>query len=139
MTMDLVHEYVRLIARKRELEAELRQVKEELGDTAGYEPGKLERRVIAYFEQNGMQSTRVNGMMISLNRRLWAHAKDGDYPAACQALRDAGLGEFVQPRFNVQTLSSWVREQDRDGEPLPPAFEGRIEVAEVFRLGVTRS
>lgn len=137
--MALLHEYVELIHRKRELESQLRQVKEQLGETEGSGPGAMERRALEYFGQNGVQSLKLNGMTLYVNRQLWAHAKDGDFVAGCLALKEAGLGDFVAERFNVQSLSAWVRERDRNGEPLPEAFKDRIEVSEVFRLGARRS
>mgnify|MGYP003433410470 FL=1 len=110
-----------------------------LGETEGTGPGKMEKDALDWMVANGMQSAKVDGMTLYVNRQLWAHPVDGDYPSACEALRQAHLGDLVQERFNVQTLSSWVRERDKDGEPLPAAFAGRIEVAEVFRLGARRA
>lgn len=136
--MELVHRYVELVKRKREIEAELRAVKTELGEGDGG-PGRVEKAALDWMVENGMQSVRVDGMTLYVNRQLWAGPTDGDYHAACEALKSAGLGDLVQERFNVQTLSSWVRERDKDGEPLPAAFAGRIEVAEVFRLGARRA
>ena len=137
--MELVHRYVELVKRKREIEAELRAVKTELGEGEGIGPGKMEKQALDWMVQNGMESARVPGMTVSVNRQLWAFAKDKDRESACEALRAAGLGDMVKENFNMLTLSAWVREQDEAGEPLPAAFAGRIEVAEVFRLGARRA
>lgn len=131
--MDAVHRYTTLIRRKRELEVELNQVRDALGETEESGPGELEKRVLEHLSEQGIQSMRVDGFTVYLHHTLWAGAADGDWDRACAALRAAGLGQFVAERFNIMTLSSWVRERAAASEPLPEPFEGAIAVREVFR------
>ncbi len=63
---------------------------------------------------------------------------DGDISRACEALREAGLGEMVQPRFNTNTLSAYLRELHENGQPLPKQLVGAIEANRVFKVGVRR-
>lgn len=73
---------------------------------------------------------------IYTHHQLWGGAiqdESGipDWDRTCRALKAAGLGAMVQPRFNAQTLSAWLREQPRndEGNPiLPPELEGNIRV-----------
>lgn len=80
-----------------------------------------------------------------MRRQLWTNARDGDYQSACDALVEAGLGDFVGPRFNTNTLSAWVREQGEAGESpeeiaarLPGNLAQALSITESFKL-VTRA
>jgi hypothetical protein len=124
--------YVELTQRKRELEAELRIVKRDLGDT---EPDLLEE-----FKEGGWR--RVNhaasGVTVYLHRQIWARPATDQAP---QALKDAGLGQYVQEGFNVHSLSAYFRELAKNrveqGDPvtdleqlLPPELQGHIHLTQ---------
>lgn len=118
--------YAELSKQRKLREAEVENIMEEMK--------QLEAELLPQFEQLGMQSSKVAGVTIYIARELWASALDGDHDKANKALEEAGLGNLILPRFNVQTLSAYVRELDKAGEELPPSFDGAIKVAEVFKL-----
>ena len=129
MDMERIRRYAEGITRKRSLEGELNALKEEL------EP--LEAAILEDFAADGIDSIRLSvNQLVYLQRQLWAHAVDGNYPRAVRALRRAGLKDLVDQRFNVNTLSAWCRERDAAGQALPKTFTGAIEVAQVFQIRV---
>jgi hypothetical protein len=125
-----VSRLVELVAKKRALEADVKTLSREIAE--------IEESLLEQFGEAGVSSIRTEGGTVSLSRQLWATCKDGDYERACSALRAAGLDEFVQPRFNSNSLSAYFRELDREGRPIPAALEGAIDVAERFQLRVTK-
>ena len=127
-----------LTQRKRQLDAELRELAKEL-EALGGENGKL----LDDFFELGASSVKIKGGTVYINSQLWAGAKqdditgESDYEATCAAMVAAGLGDFVQKRFNAQTVSAWLREQPLDDEMnpiLPPELVGNIKVARVTQL-----
>jgi hypothetical protein len=119
--------YAQLIDERRELSTQLKAVEVQIE--------KLTPRLMNYFETNGIQSLRVNGVTIFLRRELWARPKvAGDRHRVCLALQNAGLGHFVEPNYNAQTLSAWVRNlEDEHAEEI--ASEGKT-VADFLPPGV---
>ena len=138
MDDEKLRRYVELDSRKRELKDELKTTNEEMR--------KLGEQLLNEFEHSGIQNINVDGVTIYIHRQLWAGAKDK--PAAIQALKKAGLVDYVAETFNTQSLSAWVREQvalaeDDDMEDiydaLPPEFRDAINVSERFELRARRS
>lgn len=126
-----LHLFVYFTGRKRELEAELRQVQDRLNEL---EPG-----LVDMFSEEGIQRTTVDGYTAYLQEEVWASPLNGDIAALCAALKEAGFGDMVAETVNRQTLSAWVREHRKDGEPLPPAVEPVISVTAGYRLRAKKS
>lgn len=140
-------EFVQLAARKRELDAEMKTVAALIDE--------MEGPLLAEMSEMGMQNTKINGVTVYINRQLWAGAMKDEWvdpdgntvlvtntPATCEALVECGLGDFVKPSFNTNTLSAWLREQplDDQGQPiLPEGLAGRMTVSEKFSLRTRRS
>lgn len=121
---------------KREVERALRTVKESLAPR--------HEQMLDTFAQRGETSARhaASGQLVYVSRQLWARAAGGDKPAACSALKEAGLGDFVEEGFNVHSLSAYFRElRERDGaidvdSLLPAQLRGAIELTEDHKIGV---
>lgn len=128
--MDRIAYFADLKAHKATLEAELRHVEEEIA--------KVEPSLLDWYAENGTQSIKANGATVYLHRQLWARPAEGDWGRAVRAAKAAGLSDLVQERFNLNTMSAWVREREAAGESLPASFEGAISVAEEFSLRVRR-
>ncbi len=126
MNQEQLKRYVELEHERRDLDDRLKAVKAETE--------KLAASLLDQFAEAGMQSARVNGLTVYVHRQLWASAVEGNYEAACQALRASGHGEFVQERFNTNQISALAREMDKNGETLPVEWDGPIKVAETFQL-----
>jgi len=143
--------YIELTARKRDLEKQLRDIKQEIGDdTQG-----LMARVLAEFAEQGVRQVKhdATGATAYIDRRIWARVhRDGDEATpeekarAAGMLRAAGMGEFVEPTVAVQRLSAHFRELAREraaaGEPvdvdelLPAELHGAIDLTEDHRVNV---
>lgn len=141
--MSQMGRYAEHIIRKRELEAELRLIEATLET--------LEEPLLERMATNGMQSMRVKGITLYILPQIWAGAvmrevtlgdgttaMVGNKQETCDALIAIGQAQFVEPNFNVQTVSAYVREFPRDdkGMPiLPPELAGHIRVTQKFKLG----
>lgn len=137
---DKLARFVELAKEKKSLDSSIKEIDRELKP--------LEAELIEHFTEMGQQSAKVNGVTVYLHRQLWAGpAKldngESDYETTVTALLDAGLGDMVQTRFNTNTLSAWVREQECNegtGEPvLPEALQGKITVSNVISLRTRQS
>ena len=128
----VAQQYADLLDRRNQLEAELEIVKKRLGEQ---EPG-----VIAYFEQLGVTSVRLDGgRNLHLLRQLHAaRAKEATDDDVIAALEAAGLGDMVKEKVTWPTVSAYARECDREGRPLPAALEGKIVVHEMYKVGTRR-
>lgn len=127
-----LREYINLDLERRELKERLGVVEERLGD--------LEPRVLEYFERMGIDRVSIDGVTVYIRRELWAGREEGvSWEQACEALVAAGLEDYVSPRFNHMSLSAYVRELDRQGEPTPEPLVGIISIAEKFRVHTRKS
>lgn len=110
--------FAELTVEKRELKARERAINDELAD--------LEERLLDDYAELGTDSMRADvgedRYTLYLSPDLWAgpiksgindrgepQATDDDWSAANDALRAAGLGDYLHERFNVQSFSSWLR------------------------------
>lgn len=141
-------EFATLHAQKQELEREVKRLQEQMAI--------IESQLLEMWGDAGVSLVRVDTQYgrrsCHIKRTLWTGATDGQWEAACQALKNSGdevLRGMVQERFNIQTMSAWVRERLRDEMGLPPIFklafeEGQPEgapltVIEKFAIGVRKS
>lgn len=99
---------------------------------------KAEQRVLDLYTNEGIQSVRVDGRLVSLTRTLWASPKAGSEDALVGALIADGHEELVRTRVMSQTLSAWVRERDREEEVIPDAILQHLNVAEKFGLSMRK-
>lgn len=143
--MSAAQKFAELENRKKELEAELREVKKELDEIGGPEGILLEQ-----FMHAGLSKMSIGGRTIYIHRQLWASAVDKNYEVACAGLKSAGLGDYVQERFNTHSLSAYFREQYQDmlensddvPEPediLPEELKGAIDLYEKVQLRSRKS
>lgn len=117
--------YVTLESRKRELRSELDAIENEMKG--------LETQILDEWTKTGQTGAKVGGYTIYVNRQLWAGLAEGaEGPDVAAALGEAGLAWMATA--NWQKLSSYVRELDQEGAPLPRALEGVVSVREQFSL-----
>lgn len=105
-------EYTRTTLRKRRLDAYKKKLNERLAE--------LEQQVLDELAERGERGFKHDGTgkTVSITQQVWARiAKTGDDTTpedrerAADALVAAGLGDYVQRGFNVQSLSAYFREQ----------------------------
>lgn len=128
MDAEVIRQYVELNRRKRELEAEARDVKARMDDLSG----QIEADMI----ENAIDSLKVDGATVYLHRQMWV-SPDSD--AIIGDLQAAGLDDCVA--VGHMRLNGLVREvlgeQNGDLEPFYdayPAMRGKLKLAE--RIGV---
>lgn len=104
------------------------------------EADRLEAELLEEFAEAGVPRLTINGRTVYVHRQLWAKREaEVDMAQACSALIDAGLGQFVAPTYNSQTLSAWMREQEKSDTPLPPELDGILTSTEKFTLRSTKA
>ena len=137
--VEQINEYIRLNALKKEQDAQLKETKSAI---AG-----LQEELLDHFVDNGFQKMTMKNGTVYIHVQKWAGVDRGDdgkdpdavaWPRAIAALQSAGLDDFVQERFNTQSLSAFVRELDKNDEELPDEFKGAIKVTEKVSLRVRK-
>lgn len=105
MDFDAMRTYRALVERKRELEADLREVKREIGE--------LETTVLDMMAKEGVQNVKIDGKVLYLQRKIFVGMAEGyTREQVIESLRKAGLGDFVQENYNTNQLSAHFREMD---------------------------
>jgi hypothetical protein len=130
--------YSECIDERLELNRQLKSLEAEMA--------RLSPRILAYFEKHSVQQVRLRNVLIFLRRELWARPKfENDRLRVCAVLQAVGLGQFVEPNFNTQTLSKYVRElaeanEDRllagasVGDLLPPELAAVLNVEPNYKI-----
>jgi hypothetical protein len=134
--------YVSLIARKRTLSDELTDVEAALK--------ALEPQLLAYLGEGGYEMVRLGGYTISPHREPWVYPKFGySRNDVCRALKECGMGHYVQEQFNTRSLTKYVRDlekehnvlADEDGALpliLPPPLIAVLEIKPSYRIQAVR-
>ena len=127
MSMDQLREFVSLYERKAALALDLRRLESRIA--------ALREPIEEFFISNQVDHVRVGGKTVYLHRQL--RASYGDQEAdlaerrrqAVVGLREAGLGDLVFEGCDLNSVSAWFREQEREHGMVPevPGFK----VAEV--------
>ena len=117
MNQEQLNGFVCLEKRKRDLDAELKQVKQQIDD--------LEQALIPQFIELGADpSVRVDGLTIWLVQEVYASPVN-DRQEVADALKLSELGQYVAENYNSNSLSAYVREVAREQAVLP---EERLRV-----------
>lgn len=134
MNMNLAKKVAKMIAKKRQLEDDLRAVKE---DIAQHEPQLLDEMVANQLERLQIP---VEGQKISIyiHKQLWTKPKE-DRAEVVSVLKKCGLSDFVSENYNSNSLSAYVRERLANGEKLQPTLEKCVELTEVVSIRGRRS
>ncbi len=108
MNSTQLREFVSLENRKKELDAQLKAVNQQLVE--------LEELLVPQFVEDGVQNITCDGRVVYLRTDVYASAKDGDREAVVAALKASELGQYVSENFNSNSLTAYVREVKRDVE-----------------------
>lgn len=130
MNEELHIRYVERHAKMKELEAEVDAIKIELAD--------MEKELIERFMNLQIDKISLKGgATIRLDRKIWPKVFDKDL--AIWALKKAGLEALLaRESYQVQALAGYLRELDKNDEPLPDQFKGIIEPNPVYKIIVTK-
>ena len=106
MKQEQLKGFVCLEKRKRDLDTELKQVKQQADD--------LEQALIPQFIELGADpSVRVDGLTVSLVQEIYA-SPINDREEVANALKLSELGQYVAENYNSNSLSAYVREVARE-------------------------
>lgn len=125
MNVDKINKIVDLDDRRRELEAQLKEIKEERS--------KLEAEVLDQFAEAGIDNIKVGGRTVYLRKDTYCSPVDGDKERSAIYLKNNGLGMFVSESFNSLTVSAWVRERIAE-DNLPDDFKDYFKVSDTFKI-----
>lgn len=125
-----LREYVRLRTEADNLKTRLEVVEQHRKE--------LEPAILEWFASSGVNRINVDGVTVYVRRELWASAKDGDKVQAAAALKASGMEDYVSPTFNVQQVSAYFRELDREGVEPPPELAAAFKVTETFKLAARK-
>lgn len=107
MNLEQLKEFVCLENKKKELDAEQKQVKQQLDD--------LEQVLVPQFIQDGIQKMTVDGRTVSLVHDIYASPLY-DREDVVAALKQSELGQYVAENYNTNSLTAFVREVKREVE-----------------------
>ena len=102
-----LHQYVDLTAQKKELENQIKVIKEQIET--------VEPEVLGYMQDNGMQSVNVKGYTVYLKRDIRASFLETD--AAFEVISAMGFDDALKTTIPPARASSIVREQIKDLAP----------------------
>ena len=135
MNDTLIREYIELQRRKKILDNDLSKVKSEMG--------AMHDAVLDELIEADTQRITIDGATVHIRKETWAkvvtnegESLDEAYERATRALRECGLDQYVNTRFNTHSLSAYVREVIREGDEIPLEFEGAIQVTDAMKVGV---
>jgi len=134
MNDGMIQQFIDLTVRKRECKDLEKSLTEQLAE--------IEKELMEEFTRSGTQRTTQRGHTVSLTCTIRPSVKAGMQPAVCRAMVSMGLGDMVKESVNYQTLGSWVRELDKDGDGLPilpGVLAPLLNVFEEFKLRVTKA
>ncbi len=123
---ECLQKFIEASKTKKELEARLKDAISDLKEE--------EEKLLAYFEELGVESLSSGDTTVYLHRQIWARAKDGNKDAVIHALKDTELADMVQETFNTNTLSAWVRECEREGRAIPDNLKDTLAITEDFSV-----
>lgn len=147
METDILRQFAENEQTRAMLKAEL--------EVANAEKDRLQTIIVGMFSEEGTQSQKINmpdgsKRTIHLRRELWAgHA--GDAQALCEALKGGGYESYVKETFNVQSISSLVKEMAADYygakelgqysveqilEAVPDEIRQAMKLSELFKVGM---
>lgn len=96
----------------------------------------LEQQVIDAYAEAGVQKLTVDGATVYLRRDVYPSYPAGKEAAIALLAADPAHQDIVQQTINHQTVCALLREQDGN---YPAEWQGIIEVADVYRVGLRKS
>ena len=124
---NLLDRFTTLTREKRELEAKLRMVQDELN---GVMPALLDSMA-----ESGVQSIKSNdGATVYMARNIFARPVDAE--ALCQALERTGYGDIISRGVHHKTLNAFVKEFEGEGGEveLPQEIADQLDLTTVYQV-----
>jgi hypothetical protein len=126
MNMQQVKEFVCLEKRKRDLDAELKAVKQQLDD--------LSEALVPQFLNEGIDKVTADGRTVKIVQQVVASPVNGRRDVV-DALKASELGQYVGENYNDQSVRGYVNEVARDVADRA-AREDRVYTEEEIRAAL---
>jgi hypothetical protein len=99
--------FARLTQRKRDLQAEIDEVKAQLE--------ALEPEILAYLSSTGYDMVRVEGFTLSPHRDPWIGPAEGyTKEDVTHALKASDMEQYVTESYNSRSLTKYVRDLEKE-------------------------
>lgn len=135
MATDIRHvkKYAEKLNEKIQLDTQIKAVSAELE--------KLSDGVLKYFQHQGIDRVSVEGRTLYLRREVFAgKGVEATTDEICEQLRTMGLEAYTGKKVSYPGVSAYIREQEDAGfalKDIEQQFDGKIRIAEVFKIGST--
>lgn len=140
--MQVWTEYGELEKRRRNLDAELKAVKERMEEL---QPSLLENMA-----EGGIDKLSMHGITFYLRRQVFGSVKDGfDKRHLVEALRESNLGDMVSETVNARTFDSYVSAFQRESgttlsteeilSMMPEALQAVVRVGERYSIATRKA
>ncbi|MFZ5831261.1 MAG: hypothetical protein ACOY3P_14310 [Planctomycetota bacterium] len=130
--VDPLARFVELEHKRRDLESQLDQVKDEAR--------QLEARILEEWAERGQNSAKVGGLTVYLANDFYCSKRaTSSTDELVSALRDAGLSDYVSIGYNAASLKAWVKEQVASGGDIPQPLAERLNYDTTPRLKTRRA
>lgn len=117
--------------------AEARKVEH---DALNQEAIRLQEQVMEELISDGVDRITIEGRTVSIKKRVVANKNpDVDVETFHEALREAGLGDYIKPAVSASALAGYARELRDNGEALPEPLQAVLNVHELQSLGHSAS
>ena len=131
MNVPLLRELAKVMQRKRDLEAEVRGLNQQIS--------ALETAVTDELLSAGVDSVPLNmddgsRMTLYLQHSTYARPTPNEEEKLHTALEELGFGEVVKRKVNHQTLNAVVKELTAEGRALPEALAATLVLSPVTRV-----
>jgi len=137
-TVKSAHQFATLTAKKRELDAQRKQLQAMLDE--------VERELIAALIEEGIAKITVDAgsagsWTLSANTLSWAKLKDGTQKQAMEILKREGMESLLS--INATKLSGMYREdldaREYGGEVFPEEFLNLLEISERTKVSARKA
>lgn len=125
MDIAIAKQYSTLLTEKKQAEAVLRTLKEEIA--------RLEPLVLDEMRSHQMDKLNLDGHTLYIHRILITKPKS-EREEVVEALRTAGLDDLLAENYNANQLSAYVRDVLASGEELPSTLSAAVDVEEIVSV-----
>lgn len=136
MNLDLIRDYASLAQQRRDLKSQLDAVNKKLAE--------LRPIVCTELTSEGIDKMPVKlsdgrGLTLTLVRIVRAHLRADcpDRSTAIDALEACGLEELLRVDFNLNSVSSWMREELAAGRKIPAKLKAVFDISDTPDLRAT--
>jgi len=120
--------FAELTGRKRDAEAQLRDIRRQVAEVEG--------ALIEGMVASDMQNLTIGGFTLYLYNEMSVRARDRDHLRLARALLDSGREDLIV--VGSQRLRAEVR-SDEDLEALPPEIREAISVEHITKVGARKA